>query len=410
MKAFRITRPQDPILTFLAATITLFGLAFIFDAGYARAFQKGSRLPPEFTTQITMAVVAAIGYFVCGAIPRERWARVGRWIGLGSFVSLVLVEIIGKSQNGARRWIDIGPVNIQPAEFAKLAVILYMASVLAKRKPWKGPAKPPRDFGTWLEKVGCPKLERAWPFFVLLVFFVLIELEKDLGTGAVVMVTGLAMLFMAGISAKSKIALAVLVIGGTAVMAKKEAYRMTRITSHFSRWNADKVDEEGFQTCQSELAMADGGARGVGIGNGRAKHILPATTTDFVMATVAEEAGVLGPLVALGLVGGIAMRLWALARAANDRFSALALMGIGTWISVQACTNLMMANATLPAIGIPFPFVSSGGSSLIALWAALGIAQSLGTVTVPRAKTKEEVEAEGRRHRWGNGRARLSGA
>ncbi|RYG67189.1 hypothetical protein EON77_16705 [bacterium] len=288
--------------------------------------------------------------------------------------------------------------------------MLYLAAVLANRKPWAGPAKRPRDVVEWVEKILLPKMERAWPFFVLLVFFVLIELEKDLGTGAVVMVTGLCMLLMAGMSLKSKVALFVLVVGGGVVMAKKEAYRMERITSHFSRWQPDKVDEEGFQTCQSELAMASGGPGGVGIGNGRAKHILPATTTDFVMATVAEEAGVLGPLVALGLVGGIAMRLWGLARAANDRFCALALMGIGVWISIQACTNLMMANATLPAIGIPFPFVSSGGSSLVALWASLGIAQSLGTVTVPRARSKAEVEAEGRRHRWGNGRARLSGA
>lgn len=409
MSFSKIARPQDPVLTMLAATITLLGLAFIFDAGYARALQKGSLIPGEFQTQVLMAFVAVGAYLFCSRVPREKWAKMGRRIGLISFVSLVLVELVGKSQNGAKRWLGVPPIAVQPAEFAKLAIILYLAAVLANRKPWVAP-KRTKDFGDWLQKVGIPKLERMWPFFVLFVFFILIELEKDLGTGAVVMVTGISMLLMAGMSTKSKVALATLVIGGGIFMAKKEAYRMTRITSHFSRWQPDKVDEEGFQTCQSELAMADGGAKGVGIGNGRAKHILPATTTDFVMATVAEEAGVFGPLVALGLVGGITLRLWSLARAVKDRFCALALMGIGTWIAIQACTNLMMANATLPAIGIPFPFVSSGGSSLVALWAALGIAQSLGTVTVPRARSKAEVEAEGRRHRWGNGRARLSGA
>lgn len=409
MRFTTITRPQDPVLTFLAATITLLGLAFIFDAGYARALQKGSVIPPEFQTQLIMAVVAVGAYFVCSRVPKEKWAKSGRWIGLISFLSLVAVELVGKSQNGAKRWLGVPPIAIQPAEFAKLAIVLYLAYVLANRKPWVTP-KPSRDFATWTSRVAIPKLERMWPFFVLLVFFVLIELEKDLGTGMVVLVTGICMLLMAGMSMKSKIALLSLVVVGTMFMAKKEAYRMTRITSHFSRWQPDKVDEEGFQTCQSELAMASGGAGGVGIGNGRAKHILPATTTDFVMATVAEEAGVLGPLVALGLVGGITLRLWSLAKVAKDRFCALALMGVGTWIAVQACTNLMMANATLPAIGIPFPFVSSGGSSLVALWAALGICQSLGAVTVPRAKSKAEVEAEGRRNRWGNGRARLSGA
>ena len=402
----RLSRPQDPVLTGLAALITFLGLAFIFDAGYARALARGSMIPPEFQSQLVMLVVAVGGYLLLSRLPRERILRAGRPIAVVSFLSLIAVELVGKSQNGAKRWLGVPPIAVQPAEFAKLAIILYLAYALANRVPWTAP----RVRTPWLATVGAKKLERAWPFLVLMAFFLLIEKEKDLGTGAVVMVTGLGMLLMAGISNASKLLLAALILGGGAFMAKKEAYRVERIASHFSRWDADKVDEEGFQTCQSELAMASGGLTGVGIGNGRAKHILPATTTDFVMATVAEETGVIGPLIALGLVGGIVVRLWALARDAGDRRASLALMGIGAWIAVQATTNLMMANATLPAIGIPFPFVSSGGSSLVALWAALGIAQSLGTVTVPRAKTKGEVEAEGRRHRWGNGRARLSGA
>ncbi len=401
-----LSKPQDPVLTGLAALVTLLGLAFIFDAGYARALARGSVVPPEFQSQVLMLVVALAGYAFLSRVPRERILKAGPWIAAGSLLTLVLVEVVGKSQNGAKRWLGVPPLAVQPAEFAKLAIVLYLACALANRRPWSTP----KDRSPWLTKVGALKIERGWPFFVLLIFFVLIEREKDLGTAAVVMATGLAMIFMAGISNGSKILLALLILGGGGLMAKKEAYRMERIASHFSRWDADKVDEEGFQTCQSELAMASGGITGVGIGNGRAKHILPATTTDFVMATVGEETGLVGPLIALGLVGGIVVRLWGLAREAGDRRASLALLGMGTWIAVQATTNLMMANATLPAIGIPFPFVSSGGSSLVALWAALGVAQSLGTVTVPRAKTKGEVEAEGRRHRWGNGRTRLSGA
>lgn len=192
---------------------------------------------------------------------------------------------------------------------------------------------------------------------------------------------------------------------GGGLMVTKEAYRMDRINNHVTRWDAGNVDDTGFQTCQSELAMASGAFTGVGFGNGRAKHILPATTTDFVMATVGEELGVLGPLLMLGLMGGVTWRIWRLAKLAETRFAKLVLVGTAWWFVVQACTNLMMANATLPAIGIPFPFISSGGSSLLSIWLAIAICQ----VVAAPSSAKEGAYASGR-DRWGNGRARLSGS
>ena len=408
-KAFR---GQDPVLNGLVGLITLLGLAFIFSAGYPRALaNEGSPIPSEFRTQIILLVISFGAFLFVSTRPQELWKKRAKLIGLASFLSLIAVELVGKSQNGAKRWLGVPPIAIQPAEFAKLAIILFLAAALANRKPWRAPKKP-HGLLEWTDRIGAPKIERAWPFLVLGAFFVLIEMEKDLGTGAVVMVTGIAMLFIAGISNWSKLLLFILVLGGVGFFAKKEAYRVERIMSHFSRWNPDKVDEEGFQTCQAELAMASGGIGGVGIGNGRAKHILPATTTDYIMATVAEESGLAGPLIALGLVGGIVARLWSLARVARDRFSSLALMGIGIWIAVQATTNTMMANATLPSIGIPFPFLSSGGSSLLALWLAMGIAQSLTRQNVPQTvgtQVKGEDDAV-RDHGWRDGRTRLSGA
>src|SRR5262249_2869093 len=141
-------------------------------------------------------------------------------------------------------------------------------------------------------------------------------------------------------------------------------------------------------------------------GAGRAKHVIPATTTDFIMATIGEEFGLLGSLVVIGLIATLVWRLFWLAQRANTKFAMLVLGGVGTWIAVQACTNVMMANGFLPAIGIPLPFISSGGSSLISLWLAMGLCQSvLAPVPVPG-----EAELATGRDRWGHGRTRLSRA
>lgn len=396
----------DPILLVLTILMTFLGLVIIFDAGYARSMATGKGpIPAEFVKQGMFVFISLIVFVISIVVPMESWQR---WAKPAMFLmmsSLVFVHFFGKVQNGARRWISLGPVDIQPAEFAKVVVILYLAAVFANRKPWPTKAPRTRNFGEWLAKMGAPKIDRMWCGLIVLVAFVLIELEKDLGTAMVVLVTAAVLMLLGGISKSSIIAGFTIIAIGVTGLVFKEGYRMDRVTAHLQRWDVRFVDTAGFQTCQSELAMASGGIAGVGIGNGRAKHILPATTTDFVMATVGEELGVIGPLILLGLLGGICWRLWLLAQKSKSKFASLYLSGVAVWFGVQACTNLMMANGTLPAIGIPFPFISSGGSSLVALWLAVGIAQ---VMDVRGAEVEGEVAR--RRHRWGNGRARLSRA
>ena len=141
--------------------------------------------------------------------------------------------------------------------------------------------------------------------------------------------------------------------------------------------------------------MADGGVAGVGIGRGRAKYFLPATTTDFILATIAEETGLWGSLGVLALLGAITGRLVWLARKARSEFGGLVLYGIAAWFGIQTCTNFMMANGFLPAIGIPLPFFSSGGSSLLSLWAAVGVAQaSCIAPVVAREKAKQPQSSQ----------------
>lgn len=383
----------DTTLFLLAGAATLFGALMIFDAGYARSLAQGNGpIPKEFTQQILYLFVAMfLGWLV------SRWRidsfRKGAYALFGVAVaSLVAVELFGVTMNGAKRWLDIGIV-VQPAEFAKIAVILFLAAFLAGRRPSKPPARPPRDWAEYLDRVAIPKIVSGWPFYLAFGVAYLIEREPDLGTAAVVVFVTMAMMVFGGVSWKSIVAL--LVVGGigTVALVKSQPYRMDRIVNHAQRWEPDHVDDTGYQTTQSETAMASGGWAGVGIGAGRAKHMLPAATTDFILATIGEELGLIGSLAVLGLLGAIAWRLAILALRAQTRFAMLVLAGTSSWIAIQTCTNVMMANGLLPAIGIPLPFVSSGGSSLLALWIAIGLCQAAADDRPRRTQEEEEARA-----------------
>jgi cell division protein FtsW len=399
----------DPILFVLALVASTVGLLFIFDAGYARSLSLSRGwMPPELRTQLLWLPIAVLASFVCSSIRPSSWKSIAKGAWLVNLALLIAVRTHGTVLNGAKRWIGVGKVGIEPSEFAKIAVILYLAAVFADRPMWPKKIPTRKDLVQTIETVWWPKATRLIPAVLVFVAVFLIAFQPDLGTAAVVAVTGFAMFVPGGVSGRSLMILVAIAIGGSWFLVSKESYRMQRITQHSQRWNRDNVDELGYQTAQSELAQADGGVFGVGIGGGRAKHILPATTTDFIMATVGEETGLWGSLLVLGSVGAVVWRVLYLSRKAADRFSMLMLFGIGAWLGIQATVNVMMANAFLPAIGIPLPFISSGGSSLVALWMAMGICQA--TQMPAQAAKQEGAEVATRNHRWWNRRAHLSRA
>jgi cell division protein FtsW len=244
-----------------------------------------------------------------------------------------------------------------------------------------------------------------WPAIWVFIAIGVIEREPDLGTAAVLAVIVFAMMYLGGVTSRSLLLALAIALVGTGILVLKEPYRLDRITQHDSRWSIANVDDVGYQTVQSELGMATGGVVGVNVGNGRAKHVMPAATTDFVMATVAEETGLVGSLIVLASVGAVVWRLFSLAGRAPTKYGSLLLSGFGVWIAIQTTVNALMANGTLPAIGIPMPFISSGGSSLVALWMALGICQA----AMAQQPVKEENREAGS-YRWGHGRTRLSRA
>lgn len=402
MKESRWSHIDIP-LYLLTALATAMGLLCIFDAGYARSLQStGSHLPPEFLGQIKFLVIAIAVSFGLVRLSADFWQRAAKYLWLVSLVLVVAVDFVGKDLNGARRWLGYGPVMFQPAEFAKIACVIYLAAIFAKRSEWK--AKATRDFPGWLDHVAVPKFKRCWPAILVLVAVGFTVKEPDLGTGAMIAVIAFSMFIPGGVSRWSLAAAVALALVMSVVLVMKEPYRLERVANHIHRWEAKNMDDVGYQTVQSETAMANGGAWGVGIGAGRAKHVMPATTTDFIMATIGEEFGLLGALAVIGVLGALVWRLLYLAQRSVDRFRMLVLYGVAAWIAIQASVNIMMANGFLPAIGIPLPFFSSGGSSLLSLWLAIGVCQAmLSPVRV------EEKDSEARGHWRGNRGAHLSG-
>ena len=373
----KMKRISDPLLFGLCLCATLLGLFTVFDAGYARSLAKdGGMIPHEFTMQVVFLSLAVPLGLVLGGVRLEKWERASRPLWLATILALAAVMVVGVAQNGARRWLGVGQFSLQPAEFAKLAAILYLAACLKGRKSWAEVRRPARDVPTWLDNVAVPKIARWFPFLTVLLGASLIEVEPDLGTAALLVATGFLLLLPGRVSGGSLLlGVAGVALAGT-FLVYRQPYRIERFLNHSHRWEVGVADDAGYQTTQSEQGMADGGLTGVGIGRGRAKSFLPATTTDFILATVAEEAGLVGSLGVLALLGAITARLYVLARRAPTEYGSLVLYGICAWFGVQTCTNFMMANGFLPAIGIPLPFFSSGGSSLLALWAAVGVAQA----------------------------------
>jgi cell division protein FtsW len=404
----RITTKVDPILFLLALVATILGLFVIYDAGFARSIQFDQGIiPREFKAQLVSTVLAlGVGALIT-MVPLKFWQRNRTWVFVLTLLALLATHApgMGVTQSGATRWIGIGPLQLQPSEFAKVGVILFLAGAFAVRKDWVQPRVPSGRWDVWLDRIAVPKLIRALPLLAVLVIVLKIELEPDLGTAAVVMMIAFVMMWVGGVTKKSMLIVACTGLIFAGMLAVKQPYRFERITGHMHRWESKNIDDVGYQTTQSEIHQASTGWKILGVGSGRAKHMLPGATTDFVLATVGEELGLFGVLGVMAIILLIVLRLLYLCQFATSKMGALILAGVAGWLSVQSCVNVMMANGALPPIGIPLPFFSSGGSSLIALWLAMGIAQAAVAADAEKEGVREHSD-----HGWRDRRSRLSRA
>lgn len=293
----------------------------------------------------------------------------------------VLLPGVGINVSGSSRWLGWGPFAFQPSEFAKLALILFVADVMARK-----PEKSLRRFS-----------HTAVPVVpALLLLVALVMAQPDMGTAMVLVAIGLTMLFVAGAPLASLFPIGVIGAAGAVLLAVIEPYRRERLLAFMHPWS-DPL-QSGYQTIQSLIAMGSGGLFGVGLGASRQKwSYVPNAHTDFIFAILGEELGLIGTIVVLmmfAFLGYLGIRA---ARQAPDRFGMLIASGITVWVSVQALVNMGAVTAALPITGVPLPLVSFGGSSLVITLAAMGILTNIARTGESGTPPPTRVRTSGRK-------------
>jgi cell division protein FtsW len=362
-EARRAGAQPDYLILGLVLGLVALGLLMVYSSSFALGLAAFDD-PNYFVAR--QALWAAIGVALLIAMMRldYRWLRsVSPLLMLAAIVALtaVLVPGIGLERGGAQRWIALGPLPpLQPSEFAKLALIIYVSA--------------------WLAGKGAYIRSFAMGFvpFVTMVGLVagLILLEPDTGTAAVLVLTTVTLFFVAGASLTH---LAALVgIGGVAagVLILTSGYRADRLFAFLSA--EDDPSGIGFQTLQLLIALGSGGIDGLGLGASRQKFFyIPGSHTDGVFAVIGEELGFIGALGVLVLLAALIYRGFRVVLGARDEFGALLATGIVSWVGFQALINVGGITRAIPMTGIPMPFLSYGGSALAALLAAIGILLSI---------------------------------
>jgi cell division protein FtsW len=314
--------------------------------------------------QVMFAVLGATAMWVLMKTDYRRLRWLSPLLMLAAIVGLfaVLVPGIGVERNGATRWIALGgPIPpLQPSEFAKLALVVYMAAWLAGRGD--------NVKALWLGFVPC----------VVLVGFVagLIMLEPDFGTTVVIVLTTMTMVFVAGASLRHLAAFAGIAGVVATMLVFSGGYRADRIFAFTSA--EDDPSGRGFHTLQLLIALGSGGLDGIGLGASRQKFFyVPGAHTDGIFAIIGEEMGFIGCAVVIGLFALLLARGFRVIFRARDDFGSLLAVGIVSWIGYQAVINIGGITRALPLTGIPLPFVSYGGSALLAMMAGIGILLSV---------------------------------
>ncbi len=341
--------------------LVVVGVWLVLDASYAKAADASWTGHNSWFFARKQMISAAIGLAVMWIVSRVRVTTIAKWtipllvVSIGLLFA-VLIPGVGTEVNGAVRWIRLpGGFNLQPSEIAKLAVILYLARFLSQGK-----------------RV-VQNLDSRWlpPALIVGTVSYLVFREPDLGTTLAIVFTCVAMLFAAG-ARKWHIG-AIIAVGSllVAVAVRFSSYRMKRVKVWLDPWTDPYND--GYQIVHSLMALGTGGWRGVGLCEGREKLYIPAASTDFIFCTLAEEAGLIGCVLLLGAFLFFIGRGLDVARRAKSVYSNLLAVGVTSMIGLQVLINVAVVTASIPATGVPLPFISYGGSSLILTLAGVGI-------------------------------------
>jgi cell division protein FtsW len=376
---------EQRLLILVTLGLVAFGLVMVFSATSASA-ALGEGDPMRFL--IKQGLYAGAGLVLLAVFTRVDYHALRPLAPLllaVAFVGCIAVLAIAPSINGAQRWFLVGPISIQPAEIAKLAVLVWACAVLSRRPV-------PTTLGELLKPVG----------IVVAVFGALIVVEPDLGTTIALFVMIAGILLVSGVPVRLFALTATLALGAGALAIWMEPYRRERLFSFLDPWK--DAQGAGFQNVQAIIGMGSGGITGEGLGQGIQKvNFLPEAHTDMIFAVVGEELGFVGSSLVIAAFAVFAWAGFRVAHQCRDPFGKRLAAGITTLICGQAAVNLAAVLGIAPLTGIPLPFVSYGGSSLLVLLCCVGVLLNI-------AVNERVVEARVRDRGRGNGRSRSARA
>lgn len=353
-------RPKSPdfIIFFTVAVLLGLGVVMVYSSSAVSAYVNFHDSYYFLKRQMIWVSLGLLTMLLTMNIDYHVWRKLAKPIMLVTLCLLVLVLIpgLGKVVNGARRWLGFGSLYLQPSEVAKLSMVLFCSTTLAR---YQG------EITSFFKGI-VPQL------LALLVVFGLILKEPDLGTALAIGGTVFVLLFTAGAKISHLVSLGVAGVSGIIAAIIVEPYRLKRLLAFSDPW-ADPLDT-GYHIIQSLYAIGSGGLFGVGLGRSREKFLyLPEPHTDFIFAILGEELGFIGTTTVILLFFLFAWRGFKVAISAPDIYGSLLAAGLTTMIIMQALMNIAVVTASMPVTGIPLPFISFGGSALIFTMAGVGI-------------------------------------
>ncbi len=349
------------MLVIIGLLVTV-GLLMIYSSTRASLVDDGLAPTKKVFTQVISLVIALVALFVVACIDYEKIISVAMPI-MGATLALLVLVLLLPADKGAHRWIHLGPYNLQPAELAKVAVIILLAAFLASRD----------DEVDTLSLVSRSLVYAAVPS-------ALIFLEPDIGTVAVIMCAWLTMLFVAGAKARhlgAYVLAAVVLFGAAWNLGVIRPYQKERILSFI---DPDKdAQGSGYHLRQSMIAIGSGGLWGQGLFRGKQTQLgfVPDQETDFIFTAIGEELGFMGSLVVIALYAGLVWRVYGVAATAKDMQGRLVAAGIAAVLCVHVVVNISMTIGLMPVKGLPLPFVSYGGSNLLTNAIFIGLLQNI---------------------------------
>lgn len=353
---------KDRWLVGIVLSLSLFGVLMVYDSSVAIAIRDFGNQYYYAREQLKWLGIGVLAMVVLSRIDYHIWYSLALPALLATMGLLIAVFVpgFGIRALGAHRWLNFGVFVLQPAELAKLVLVIYLAA-------WFTPHHS-NGAGFSAKEKG-----RLKAFLLLTgIIFGLVILEPDLGTGIVIVSSALIMYFLSGAPTRHFAILVPLVLIGITLLAVSSPYRFKRLTTYLNP-ESDPLGAS-YQIRQVLLSLGSGGLTGIGIGKSRQKYeYLPEANTDSIFAIIGEETGYMGALFVIGAFAGLVWRGFRVAARAPDAFGKLLAGGITSWIGVQSFLNIGANVALIPLTGIPLPFISYGGSSFVILLAATGI-------------------------------------